>query len=310
MIPTPRLACEQCKRRKIRCNKGSPCSACTNANLHCHTVQRARLPRGKSGRARSKQNKVLEDRVARIEDLLAQQNGLRDESCSTSSSNHISVPTKDSTTESGIVTSLLQPVAGTTNFVAPDFWTALSHEVYGLREILEDSGDEVEEEDPGNSVPDQASATLGTGAILFQQHHHNNKRPTPSISLEMRTKLLRIYRTRVDSVYKILHWPTVLLMVEASHASLSQNSPVLSVKILENSIHFMALCSITDVEAEEIGFGDRLDMLKLYRSVMEGLFAESSLLQNPDLIVLQAFVIYLVGANTDGCLIVSEYIVN
>jgi hypothetical protein len=72
MDPPPRLACQQCKQRKIRCDKGAPCSACKNAGRNCHTVQRARLPRGKSAKARS-QNKMLETRLSRIEDLLEQQ---------------------------------------------------------------------------------------------------------------------------------------------------------------------------------------------------------------------------------------------
>ena len=72
MDPPPRLSCQQCKQRKIRCDKGAPCSACKNAGLNCHTVQRARLPRGKSAKARS-QSKMLETRLARIESLLEQQ---------------------------------------------------------------------------------------------------------------------------------------------------------------------------------------------------------------------------------------------
>jgi hypothetical protein len=307
MFPAPRLACEQCKRRKTRCNKGSPCSACKNAGLHCHTVQRARLPRGKSGKTRSQQNRVLEDRVVRLENLLAQQTGPRSASCSTPSSNHISPAITSSGTESGDVSSASSLGPRLAEFVAPDFWTTLSEEVQGLREILEDSEDEVEEENLGNGAIDEAPVTLGTGAILFQQTHHNVKTTTPTMSLETRTKLLRIYHTRVDSVYKILHWPTALSMVEESHQSIAGTLPILSVQVLETAICYMALCSITNDEAGEMDLGDRPEMLQAYRCVIEELLARSSLLHSPDLIVLQAFVIYLVRINTIDCLVMFGY---
>jgi hypothetical protein len=300
MLPAPRLACEQCKRRKIRCNKGSPCAACKNANLHCHTVQRARLPRGKSGKA-GRQNRVLEDRVARIESLLAQQPDSRAGSSSTSSSDQISTPSTDSVAEPGNVASSLHAGATATSFVAPDFWTALSHEIHGLRQILEDSGEEDEEEILINSVPEQVPTTLSTGSVLFPYVAHHSKRATPVITSEMRTTLLQIYRTRVDSVYKILHWPTVSSMIEASHKATTVTSPTPSVQVLEHSIYFMAICSLTTDEAKDMGLGDKLDKLQTYRSVMEGLLADSGLMQSPCLTVLQAFVIYLVRTSTVDC---------
>jgi hypothetical protein len=69
MESKPRLSCEQCRRRKTRCDKDTPCSACKISGLRCEVVQRARLPRGRSGKVRSK-NAMLETRVARIEKLL------------------------------------------------------------------------------------------------------------------------------------------------------------------------------------------------------------------------------------------------
>jgi hypothetical protein len=74
MDPVPLLACEQCKRRKLRCDKRSPCTACTTACLDCRTVQRARLPRGKTANAR-KNRQSIEGRLERIEALLERQQG-------------------------------------------------------------------------------------------------------------------------------------------------------------------------------------------------------------------------------------------
>lgn len=180
------------------------------------------------------------------------------------------------------------------DFVAPEFWSTLSAEVHGLRETLENSEDEDEETLMSEPMTAHATKTYSTGAILFQHSHSNQNRLLPTPSLEVRTKLLHLYRSRVDSVYKILHWPTVLSILEANYAGSGKISPSLSVQALEYAIYFMALCSITDSEAEEMGIGIRPDMLILYRSAVEDLLAGSSLLHNPDLTILQTFVVYLV----------------
>ena len=78
MNVAPRLACQQCKQRKLRCDKGTPCSACRAAGLICQVVQRARLPRGKSGQSR-KQKQTLESRLRQLETLVEQHNGVRNE---------------------------------------------------------------------------------------------------------------------------------------------------------------------------------------------------------------------------------------
>ena len=180
------------------------------------------------------------------------------------------------------------------DLVAPDFWSALSNEVYGLREALEDDDDEIpdsakEAEPLGESISD----AFGTKAMLFARstaddytHVHP---PSP-----VRTVLLRLYKERIDSVYKIGHWPTVLTMIETNHARTQDGPLSVSEQTLEYAIYFMALCSISDTEAEEMGLGVRVFMLQQYRASVESLFAKSNLLQKPDLIVLQAFVIYLV----------------
>jgi hypothetical protein len=69
MDQVPRLSCERCKRRKIRCDKRNPCSACDNSNTTCDFVQRARLPRGRNVKTKKS---MLEERVARLESLLGE----------------------------------------------------------------------------------------------------------------------------------------------------------------------------------------------------------------------------------------------
>lgn len=288
METAPRLACEQCKRRKIRCNKGSPCSACKNAGINCHTVQRARLPRGKSGKG---QNTKLEDRVGRIERLLAQQADFSSATCTAASGE--SVWKAD--------TNAVEPALGTrlAKFVAPDFWIALSVEVHGLRETLENTQDEAEEERQANApVLDHPNTMSNTGAFLFPFANRDLTTDSPLIPSDNQSKLLELYRYRVDSVYKILHWPTVVRTLQRTHGNKNKKSSKPSEDSLEAAIYFMAICSITDSESVELGFGNRREMLQGYQSTVENSLARSSLLQCPDLATVQAFVIYLVCATT------------
>lgn len=290
---TPRLACEQCKRRKLRCDKGSPCAACRSSNFVCKTVQRARLPRGKSSKAWS-HNERLESRVARIESLLAQNAHVSNVACSDPSTGDHVARTHTTAALKQIFVGV--PVRKVNDFVAPDFWAALSEELQGLRETLEDSEDEHEIDD-GDQKPriQQSIGTYGASAILFTQTLFHQRLPSPHFSLH--TKLLQLYRSRVDNVYKILHWPTTLSTIETAHTSSSdaESSTSVSVQCLTYAIYFMAICSMTNQEAEIIGVGSRSSILQEYQSAVEALLANSSLLQTPDLFVLQAFVIYLVS---------------
>jgi hypothetical protein len=179
-------------------------------------------------------------------------------------------------------------------FIAPEFWTALSEEVHGLRETLENSEDEMEAPGIRHLDDQEASNIPSTGAILFQHAVCEDIMPKVTLLPETRKVLLEMYQTRVDNVYKILHWPTVLSQIDGSHNMNHGICLKRSLELLETTIYFMAICSITNDEARTLGLGERLELLQVYRSTVEGLLARSALLQNPSIIDLQAFVIYLV----------------
>ena len=69
-----RLTCELCQRRKVRCDKGNPCSTCQRAAVKCEAIDRQRLPRGRNG-GRRKGDTDLKARVARLENLVSNLGG-------------------------------------------------------------------------------------------------------------------------------------------------------------------------------------------------------------------------------------------
>ncbi|KAH8625605.1 hypothetical protein IG631_19484 [Alternaria alternata] len=220
MNPPPRLACQQCKSRKIKCDKGAPCSACRNSGLSCHAVQRARLPRGKTAKGLAS-NRDLAARVARIEILLEQQS--KQTVSQGIASDQVSIP--GNLRNDGLVGVASEKIA---DFVAPDFWNALSSEVHGLREALEDNAEDEANTHDVEVTGKAAGDTCSTNAILFPQWSKSYANPYDDLSPDVRETLLHLYHYRVDSVYKMTHWPTVLSVIRASHTQPRDLSPPFS----------------------------------------------------------------------------------
>ncbi len=99
-------------------------------------------------------------------------------------------------------------------------------------------------------------------------------------------------------MYKILHWPTVLADIARLQSETQDRYKPTPMEALELSIYFTSLCSITNDEARNLGLGDRADLIEQYRGATERALSEAGLLQQPNVTVLQAFVIYLVGSAT------------
>jgi len=68
-VNAPTLSCELCRQRKVKCDKGSPCSTCQRAGVSCVAIKRPRLPRGRNG-GRPPGDNELRARVAKLESLV------------------------------------------------------------------------------------------------------------------------------------------------------------------------------------------------------------------------------------------------
>jgi hypothetical protein len=56
----------------------------------------------------------------------------------------------------------------------------------------------------------------------------------------------------------------------------------------------MAVCAITDDEAQQMGIRDRKYTMEQYRIATQNSLSKANLVRSPDLMVLQAFMAYLV----------------
>ena len=289
-----RLSCERCRRRKTRCDKGSPCSNCKDAGTSCTGIERARLPRGPSGKVKNK-NMILATRVARLENILGQLDGRLE--CSIEADESIAV---EGTHE--LSQRLLFSDADKINqLYAKNIWLTLSQEVTGLRETLEASD---EEDAAMDAIPERSDDRSGHG-IISTSIFFNHPSPLPDEVIEpptpfMRSALLRLYQERVDCLFKITHWPTVVTIIEKQCGPAQSQSSSPSTRALEYSIYFLAICSVNDEESQDIFLERRQLLLQRYRIATEMLLSKADLLSRPDLTLLQAFVIYLKGIHSCG----------
>ena len=67
------LSCTNCRKRKVKCNKTSPCAACERSSLPCVFPNRARLPRGRTGGTKTTNVELLR-RLSKLEELLEKAN--------------------------------------------------------------------------------------------------------------------------------------------------------------------------------------------------------------------------------------------
>ena len=64
------LSCTNCRHRKVKCDKTSPCSACRRSNIECVFPTRPFKPRGRQGGSKAR-NVEITKRLNRLEGLMS-----------------------------------------------------------------------------------------------------------------------------------------------------------------------------------------------------------------------------------------------
>lgn len=114
----------------------------------------------------------------------------------------------------------------------------------------------------------------------------------PNFLLAVTTVLLESIRVNVDTVYKVVHLPTALTSIESTR---SNGKMTVSGLALVYAMYSMALCMITDDEADAIGLRSRAEPIGSDRADVKHFQATSGLLNYPDLTALSPFIIYPVS---------------
>ncbi|KAJ5629663.1 hypothetical protein N7528_003320 [Penicillium herquei] len=300
---TPQLSCELCRKRKVKCDKLTPCTNCAASGTVCVPIYRTRLPRGRHAtRPRHVSsppptsapgeidriiqpsvpiNENLQERIYRLEALIQGMNSHTRTPSTTSREQ--SVPLSDTSTFQTAPDPNTSPtlnnsiVSKRLMLQRPDqFWADLVDEIHGLREVVESSlagGQEgpIPSSDSAKSKPpnDDGIQILGLGAS-------NPSAPLRSISPlhnpVVTRQLCEVYLQQVDPVITILHRPSLnRWMVQGGTVS-----------------GFSAMFH-----------ANKADLLAESRVACETAIGRAGLLTTRDITVLQAFILYLVARRSE-----------
>ncbi|KAH6724423.1 fungal-specific transcription factor domain-containing protein [Leptodontidium sp. MPI-SDFR-AT-0119] len=315
-VPVGRVSCLTCRRRKIKCDKLSPCSHCVRSHSHCDYAPRKRAPKRSKKNADNGREAELLSRLNKLEGTVKELSGQLDAPPAAQiqqpASNHVS--NVESTTSKSLFGraiagqavpagaggtrieesfgTLVLSDGGTTRYLN-NYWARLTEEVDDIRNLMI-------EESSGDDSPSPAATSELTEndaqSFVFGYASSNVKlrslHPLPS-QLQY---YLKVFTKNVDTLYKILHIPSMEgLMREAEDSFESLTS---AKEALLFAIYFAVIASSSPEEVKS-NFGlDRKVLLENYCFGVEQALARADFLNTSELITLQAFVIYLACARS------------
>lgn len=316
------LSCVNCRQRKVKCTKTSPCPHCVRGGLECIFPSRK-----KDRRPRTNRNHELLNRLAKLEAIVGQV----DPDSVSVNPGHPPVDTAlpgsaTEATDKAVVqpaTSPAQQVAESelrnpqkrcptaqpvskddpaAKYVSGEFWSNLCREVEGIKATLEQPSDDEDDDDGEHDGPSPDTQYQGSYRSLKYSMSppmvlgnasasDGSSHPSPS---RMRI-LCDIYFRNVDPLMKILHRPTVertfnMYMVNPADHPLSRTTEALFF-----AMYFGAVTSVQpDSCLRQLG-EDRRVLSVRYKQAVEHALARADYLNSTSLETLQAFMIYSVS---------------
>ncbi|OLN81899.1 putative transcriptional regulatory protein C139.03-like protein 10 [Colletotrichum chlorophyti] len=183
----------------------------------------------------------------------------------------------------------------TSRYVSSAFWSKLNDELDELREethaLDEDTDDSEVEDTPEHSPTQSLDAASDHHAFILGYRSSDvdlrKLHPLPSQIPFM----WQVYQENVEPLLKILHIPTMEKLIRDMRRNIDELTP--GNEALLFSIYYAAITSMEDEEVEK-NFGSKKEqMLSQYRFALEQALAKANFLNTSDMVVLQAFVMFL-----------------
>ncbi|KAE8375013.1 hypothetical protein BDV26DRAFT_283830 [Aspergillus bertholletiae] len=286
--PRVRLSCELCRQRKVKCDKLNPCTNCQRFGATCVPVERARLPRGRSGRVVGKnasgQDTGLKERVDRLEELLRELTehddgtiAARVGSSSSGNSDQAPVSKQADKHESGTVNSL---------------WANILKEIHDIRGTKSyDSANEGRTSDSdGMKYRELLAAPTGFGSSVATRE--------PILTIQAEKSLFKIFLERVDPAFKILHAPSLKAFLLEGKSYLDYEPGHMAPATLSSAVYFAAACSVTEDESKNLFGCNKGWLVARYQQESEAALAKADFMISNDLTILQAFVLFLLASRS------------
>lgn len=178
---------------------------------------------------------------------------------------------------------------GKSRYINNSFWANLSGEVEDLKGILNQSSDEEEtEQTPGSN---------STGGVTHQGWIFGfNSQNVDMLSLHPLPNQIaaywETYKDRVDPLVKVLHIPSIEPTVLSAASHLSNLSK--GFESLLFTIYYAAVTSLDPAQCQQKFGEEKPVLLARYRFGIEQALARANFLTTEEIVVLQAFVIFLI----------------
>ncbi|MCJ1268877.1 hypothetical protein MMC22_008765 [Lobaria immixta] len=296
------LSCTNCRKRKVKCNKTSPCAACERSSLPCVFPNRARLPRGRTGGSKTTNVELLR-RLNKLEELLEKANqegkdGLIKPSRPTSQSPRVEAVRRSgsSPTETVVAREISPAVSedALNKYIGSTFWKSLTHEVEGLRETLVDVSDEDEASPTAFETDSSDSPVTRSARILGSDVQTRSLRPFHPSSTQM-LMLCTFFIENFDPLFKVLHIPTLKKSVVEASSDIENISGDRNMEALLFAMYCAGVTTLTPEKCTEFLQEDKETLLTRYRHGAELAFANADLFTSSDMVLLQALVIFLIA---------------
>ncbi|KAL7808725.1 fungal-specific transcription factor domain-containing protein [Trichoderma aethiopicum] len=318
-------SCFNCRRRKARCNRQSPCTFCSKAGVECSYPFTGRMPtrqhnpttasvtsvQARPPRKRSElQVQELLERLRQLESVVDEMKGqdkkdtphynrwghAKDdpnsgaEADSTTGDSGTTESCSDLSHQLSKTFGSLHVCEGGTLYTSNGFWAALHGELKNVRQAFE-TNDVVDHNgfDHNPSVHDGEADPM---PFPFTQSDSSDfiLHPAPSLM----PFLWKTYVENVDPFIKVLHVPSLNKVIQQSEGRFDELSP--GMRALLFSISLAAVVSMSDADVQK-KFGDaKEDVLAHFVMGTEKALSEAGILKSTDLCIAQATLIYLESA--------------
>ena len=187
---------------------------------------------------------------------------------------------------------------GLNRYIASGFWRNLTSEVEGLRQAVDEASDD-EDNSPASAPSIYGTHTSHSSAMFGSSYNTpQNLRPLhPAMSLL--PLLCEIYLSNVDSVFKVLHGPTLRKMVSNAASNLDDIPTDNYVEPLLFSMYYGAITSLTNEQCLQSFQDGRESLLTRYRAGVERALSNADFLNTTEMGTVQALTIFLIAVRSN-----------
>ncbi|KAF7547338.1 hypothetical protein G7Z17_g7799 [Cylindrodendrum hubeiense] len=325
-------SCVICRRRKVKCDRKDPCSNCVRAGIDCHYPVTGRVPRRtrdpSAWRSPAQKQSELLSRLRRLEAVVTELSAQVEEgpgesgatlapgqpNSSLSVSGSTSSPETSQSEGRSIDQSLISSASDSLGANPPPgsefdeefgrlvvdkdgslhvgnrFWSVFCDEVDNIFQAVNDVADYNEPNDSNTPSVGPVGAPGHQGFVFGNSGNSGNLEalnPLPS-------QMLFIWQTFVENVdpfIKVLHIPSIDKIIRDLRGNFSSLGP--NMEPLLFAISLAAIASMDD-EAVATNFNaPKSHFLARFRLGTEQALGQAEFLTTKDIVVVQAFVIYL-----------------